>query len=314
LERKGLKKEHIEQLLGTASTSQPVTSAVQESGWAAEAKASRAVAPVSQPKKDVPPIITYPEFLVQAHKSEPLVTTQRLLSTLYVAGGSAALIYGLSKYIVEPMTDTLTAARHEFLSHTSMQMSDLNEKLEGMVSTVPSADTSKKEAYRDVEDVESLASDPTELYHRDIGIQTSPSLSRRGSLAADSLDGDSSTLLSPVDKVEGHEKRLKTMASHLSELSESAENNTSANSEVSKKLAELRSYLDEMLYASPYYGYGYGGLDGRGVGGTGGSSPGGLNNKDDAIEKVKAEIRSVKGVLLSARNFPSAQHRSVPSR
>ncbi|KAK3080430.1 hypothetical protein LTS18_001458, partial [Coniosporium uncinatum] len=163
LERKGLKKEHIEHLLGTTPTLQSMKSAVQESGWAAEAKASRAVAPVTQPKKDVPPIITYPEFLVQAHKPEPLVTTQRLLNTLYIAGGSAALIYGLSKYIVGPMADTLTAARHEFLSHTSTQINDLNDKLEGMVSTVPSTDVSKKEAFRDVDDVESIASDPTEL-------------------------------------------------------------------------------------------------------------------------------------------------------
>jgi len=314
LERKGLKKEQIEQLLGGTDTPQPVKSGLKESGWAAELKATQTVAPAPQPKKDVPPIITYPEFLVQAHKPEPLVTTKRLLNTLYVAGGSAALIYGFSKYIVAPMADTLTAARHELLSHATTQIDALNDKLEGMVSTVPTTGLPRKDIYHDMDDIESLASDPTELFHRDIGIQTSPSLSRRGSLKADSLNSDNNTLSNPIDTVSKHEDRLRIMASHLTELSDSAKNNTSANTEVSEKLTDLRSYLDEMLYASPYYGYGYAGVDGRGVGGTGGSGPGSLSNKDDPIEKVKAEIRSVKGVLLSARNFPSAQHRSVPGR
>ena len=32
---------------------------------------------------------------------------------------------------------------------------------------------------------------------------------------------------------------------------------------------------------------------------------GGLPGKEDEITRVKAEIRGVKGVLLSARNFPA---------
>ena len=46
-----------------------------------------------------PPIITYPEFLLESRKSPPLMTEDRLLTALYVASGAAATMYGLNNHV-----------------------------------------------------------------------------------------------------------------------------------------------------------------------------------------------------------------------
>ncbi|KAF1988980.1 hypothetical protein K402DRAFT_391147 [Aulographum hederae CBS 113979] len=315
LQSKGLPKEEIEKLLGPISSQTPPS--VPDRAWAFPSGESVAPSPSqSQQKREVPPIITYPEFLVHSNKPEPLVTTTRLLNTLYVAGGSAALLYGLSKYIVAPLSETLAAARHDLLSHTSTQLDGLNERLTGMVSTVPSIPspesaglgTARKES--DDTDTESEASDPTELYHRDVGVQTTPNLSRRNSQTS-----DSTLSVTPVDTVTAQEHRFKAINGHLTDLVASSARTKDFTGDLTYQLTELTAYLNEMSYTSPYYGTGYGGLDGRGVGGGGGSGPGSWGKKDDAYEKFKAEIRGVKGVLLSARNFPAGGgHRPGGSR
>lgn len=54
----------------------------------------------------------------------------------------------------------------------------------------------------------------------------------------------------------------------------------------------MREYCDELAYVQPATTYGFSGGVGR------------AEEKDDEISKVKAGIRGVKGVLLSARSFP----------
>lgn len=71
--------------------------------------------------------------------------------------------------------------------------------------------------------------------------------------------------------------------------------------ELSQKLAALKSYLYD--FDSYTYKASYGGFSGSG---TGSSVPGG-----EGIQKVKAEIRSVKGSLLNARTFHSIQPRTT---
>ena len=75
------------------------------------------------------------------------------------------------------------------------------------------------------------------------------------------------------------------------------------------RLSEFRAYLDGLTYSSsssylnnPVFSI-YGG-DTRGV------SVGSAAGEDDAVSNFKAEIRAIKGALLSARNFPPG--RSTP--
>lgn len=69
--------------------------------------------------------------------------------------------------------------------------------------------------------------------------------------------------------------------------------------DLSQKLADLKMYLSE--YESYTYKSSYGGFSGNVS-----SIPGG-----EGIQKVKAEIRSVKGSLLNARTFHSIQAKAT---
>jgi hypothetical protein len=248
----------------------------------------------------VPPVITYPEFLVHANKPAPLVTTSLLVNTAYVTAGLYATIYGLSKYIIAPMEAALTQSRHDLLTHTTEQLEDLNSRMTNMVSTVPQSGSlplksGNEHRHADNDSDTTSDSDPTELFHRDFGTQTSPALSRR---ASSSEDSSSDT---PTDVTTGHESRLKIMASHLKDLETSGEPNLRTEDDMAKQLSSLTSYLNEMSFSSPYYRYGSNYSWSTPTAGATASS------KDDEIEKLKTEIRSVKGVLLSTRNFPRGQ-------
>ena len=225
--------------------------------------------------RDITPIITYPEFLIHSQKPPPpLVTTQRLLTALYVASGAAATIYGTSKYTVEPMVETLTSARHSLFDTASTNLSALNEKLEKSVSKIPETSIN-----RDNSDLDSIDSDPARLFNRSAATQTTPHLSR--STSSNSSDPPDT----PSSAPSAHGAALSTIKGTLSDLLPA---DAEASSPVKDSIDELQIYLD---------GLAYGGHLSRDAKGD--------KLKGDAVAKVKSEIRGVKGVLLSARNFPS---------
>jgi hypothetical protein len=199
------------------------------------------------------------------------------------------------------MEAALTQSRHELLTHTSEQLGDLNSRMTNMVSAVPQSNSlllksGKEHGYADNDSDTTSDSDPTELFHRDFGTQTSPVLSRRASSSEDSSTD------TPSDVTTSHESRLKIMASHLKDLETSGKSNLDTEDDIAKQLSALTSYLNEMSFSSPYYRYGANySWSTPSAGSTSGSA------KDDEIEKLKTEIRSVKGVLLSTRNFPRGQ-------
>lgn len=192
------------------------------------------------------------------------------------------------------MKDDLNSARHDLLSHTQAQLATLTAKLSSMVSSLPAPAPPPRPHSHDASDAASDAatdaSDPTELFHRDAGTQTSPGPSRRPS---------SPSLLPPAppqDALAGHEARLAILSSHLAELVAAGARSSGAAAELLAQTGELTQYLAELCYASPYYG-------GGGAGGYAGRAAG----RDDGVDAFKAEIRGVKGVLLSARNFPGGR-------
>jgi len=74
---------------------------------------------------------------------------------------------------------------------------------------------------------------------------------------------------------------------------------------VKGRVADLQTYLDGLAYASSSYANSSaGGVYGMYGSGSGGAGSGAGGVEEDAIARVKAEIRGGKGVLLSARNFP----------
>ncbi|KAF2433096.1 hypothetical protein EJ08DRAFT_561675, partial [Tothia fuscella] len=303
LESKGVKKEDIDTLLKDAAGEQVQQQVPSQPYLPPQVSptptSSTQSTPPSFSPRDVPPVITYPEFLVHANKPAPLVTTNFLVNTAYITAGLYATVYGLSKYIIAPMEASLTQSRHDILIHTTEQLENFNEKLSSMVSTIPQSKPhgtiSKSTDHPDDASDITNDSDPTELYHRDFGTQTSPTLSRRPSSSSEIAPD------TPADIITGHSNRIRIMASHLKDLEASNASEMGKVEEVGKQLTALNSYLNDMSYSSPYYRYSSTNYSWNGSGSYNGG-------KDDEIEKLKTEIRSVKGVLLSTRTFPRGKN------
>lgn len=240
-----------------------------------------------------PPIIMYPEHLEEAHKPPPLITPSRLVNTAYFVGGLAALIYGASKYLVTPMSASLTEARHDFAAHSQGKVDEMNLRLEKLVSKVPAGAKTITAADENAagEDDDSETSDPTELYHRDMGTQTSPAQSRRSSSSSDSISKPTKK-----DPIAYQSNGLSILSSHLNEMLNASNKVESANKERQDSLNKLRHNVDGMLYGS---------MAGLNVWNqTEDAAKKREKEAQDAMEDLKKEIRGVKGVLLSAKRFP----------
>lgn len=244
--------------------------------------------PIQQSRPAPPPIITYPEFLVEAHKPPPFITPTRVLNAVYAAGGAATLLYAASKWIIGPMVDTLSESRHDFYTHSQSKVDELNERLAKIVSKVPEAKKELHTSEVDADGADSETSDPTELYHRDMGTQTSPTISPAEAAAPEETKKD------PVTYQTG---ALEIMREHINELTEGSEKTAQANKDRQETLNKLRHYLDGLQYSSSAISTWQTSEDAMTL----------KNDKsgDDAIEELKKEIRGVKGVLLSAKRFPA---------
>jgi hypothetical protein len=179
------------------------------------------------------------------------------------------------------MSEALAASRHELLSQTTTNLETLNSKLSSMVSEVPKSLLLDQAKERGEEEEDSEDEDPTEMFHRDIGIQTSlptsPIASRPPSPPPSTLEMQKSRLEKLTSSIGG----LNTEHASLGDEQES----------LSGTIDALREYLEGLVYSPPAYSYG----------GYGGAK---RDEADDEISRVKREIRAVKGVLLTARSFP----------
>jgi hypothetical protein len=296
LQSKGLRKEDAESLLGESSSA-----STEEEEQPQDQSPSASAAPQHVQPRDVPPVITYPEFLVHANKPPPLVTTSFLFTTAYLASGLAASMWALSKYIVLPMQANLSECRHDFFTHTSTKLESLNSKLSSVVSAIPASRPTTTQGkvgdHPDNASESSHDSDPTELFHHDIGTQTSPTLLSRRSSLSSSL---SSSL--PTDTIAQHEERLRVLSSHLKDLQFSNREAAEKEGDMSSQLTHLNSYLSEMKYSNSYMSSKYlGPWSNLGAMGSAGN-----NENQDEIDRVMKDIRAVKGVLVNTRNFAPA--------
>jgi hypothetical protein len=284
LESKGIAQSMIDQELGTKQT-QPPSSAINTAEFASFKEDSQPPRAQPQPpaRMTAPPIITYPEFLEDARKPPPLITPMRVLNATYIASAIAAIAYGASTFLVKPMAASLTDARHDFATHGQSKVDELNTRLSKIVSKIPESKPAADAT--DLDDAESVASDPTELFHRDIGTQTSPSITPAPSGAAQP------EVKTTADK---QNERLSIIKSHLDEMLSGLEAGEQPAKDRLEETNKLRHHLDNMMYrvqTANVWNAGFG-MD---------QKPGA--EADDAIEEVKKEIRGVKGVLLSAKRF-----------
>ncbi|EMD96013.1 hypothetical protein COCC4DRAFT_184077 [Bipolaris maydis ATCC 48331] len=295
LESKGVSAEDIGRLLGEEEPESRLVKVedVGERAWSTTPPKPAHVPEDQIQPREIPPIVTYPEFLASTEKPPPLITTERLAATAYIAGGFMASMYGLSKYIIAPMTHGLAESRRDFASHTNEQLKELNERLRKSVSVDPASKVKPIEDGAD--NVSEADSDPTELYHRDYGTQTTPNLSRRPSTSTD-----------PHPTVTAQENRLKIIKSHLQELESHRAGQGTSRDRLRTKISDLTTYLTDMDYQNQYYPAM--GRYGATFNWTGSSQ----ESKNDQIEVLKGDIRAVKGVFLSARNFPTGGMSATP--
>lgn len=229
--------------------------------------------------------------------ASPLLTAQRVLQTVYLASSAALTLYGANKYVMEPLIEKMNEARHSLALTAVDNLTKLNTKLVSTVTEVPKTGNSFGIEYHGKEDAvstTSIESDPTELFHVDVGTQTSDVHSQASSVCSDPLDG--------LATLNAQESKLKELHQQLSDLLD--ENNDRFGDEiVESTVQQLTKYLDNLYYTSPYYSKN---SKQDGITASGNSR----TNEVDEIARVKAEIISIKGVLLSARNFPASGGRA----
>lgn len=186
------------------------------------------------------------------------------------------------------MIESLTSARHSLFETATSNLDNLNHKLEGVVSDVPPIPTGveSRMAFADDNETSSITSDPAELFHRDTGTQTSiPTSSSSSSLQ------DFTSTLAPTTIVSSQSLQLEAMQLQFSSILSAGSALEESDKSVENGINELQRYL-HVLSHGRLHGYSQ----------SGGSKAG---EKDDEIAKVKAEIRGIKGVLLSAKTFPT---------
>lgn len=296
LEAKGVSKQVVDEILLEQSAQADTNAQQQEQHIRSSFNPTEFSAQTARPVRDTPPIVTYPEFLVKPQKPPPLITIERLLNTAYAATTLAAVFYGASKYVIEPMIQNLTEARHDFAVHAHERVEGLNEKLSTLVTRDPTP--SRPALLTGPAETESVTSDPTELFYTDVGVQTSPPHSRRSSTSS------SDSLRPRLNVPEQHASRLSSLRTHLSTLLEAETDVAETNSALDGSLSGLRDYLTGMIYAPPVQPTDFA-IWTPASGPVGGGGQDNKRKESDAIAKLRDEIRGVKGVLLSARRFPA---------
>lgn len=189
------------------------------------------------------------------------------------------------------MVENLTSARIDLAETAKDDLEKLVNKLEGVVSEIPVVVTKKaEERYKDDSDRDGSVSeydDPTELFHRDIGVQTSPPLSPTFSPTSPSASNPAST-----SQTESQLRSLSRLTSQIQSLDTDFKGQQEGYEDIRAVLGVFKDELDEIRYPTHDFvggGYSYGAAS---------------REPDDEIRRMKEGIRRVKGVLLSARSFP----------
>lgn len=180
------------------------------------------------------------------------------------------------------MLESLTLARHSLASTAQANLNALNENLEENISTIPSAMPKYNIGGDDGDDDDSseTTEDIAPLFNRTIGTQTSPPNTPLSSALQPSVSSPASN-----NNATTQQSSLTTLQTALSSIL-SPEDARLDNDNLRFQLDDLKQYLNSLKHTS---------LHARAL----------AESKDDAVNKLKAEIRGMKGVLLSARNFPS---------
>ncbi|EPQ61505.1 Bgt-2573 [Blumeria graminis f. sp. tritici] len=301
LKQKGLSMEEIKKLMASSSKEAFASSTVNKPAPLEISSTSKSTIPAQEPTESPSkhPIITYPEFLVsQSTGKRPLITTSNILTIIYAFSFISTSCYGIFHYIYTPMRNKQSESRHDLFNTTILKLGDLCKRLERMVSVIPQFNSNIRLNKNDENLDNSNIEDPTELFHRDIGIQTSyPSPVSKESRAQD-------TSIHQIS-LPNQMNKLASLHNHIKDLIDASTDESNNCLQLEGKFGELRSYLNTLAYQSSGNGYGsiydlssvMGGYLENGMGTN-------TNPDMDEVAKIRKEIKGMKGLLLSTKTFP----------
>lgn len=316
LKSKGLEEADISKLLEEDNLSPTTQSSTALAAQPAVTSLESIEPPVSmqESKPDHPPIVTYPEFLTKPTKPPPLITASGLLNSLTIIGGFSTLVYGATKHLVSPMVSSLTQARVDLHEHANDHLTNLVDRLEQAVSELPPGyhaaaagkthnhnfltddddDAHRHEKNDDNTSNSSTYDDPTELFHRDVGVQTSAPPSPQP--AQTYLNPLSATNpRTPAEQTQHQADRLKRLSVGVRGLALDLVHQVEDMEATKGELETFGSELHNLTYPPESFGVGSNYLYGAS-----------RAEPEDEIKRVKTSIRAMKGVLLSTRNFPAS--------
>lgn len=213
--------------------------------------------------------------------------------------GLSTLIYGASKFVVEPMIESLNGARQELHDTTASKLEELVNQLERTVSVVPPpkhgaapGSPTTSAATTMVNPDEEDDEDPAEMFHRDIGTQTSFS----DTLTSAATDAAAATPEAQPPALQ-HATNLAKLAKCVSGLRDAVVSQSGDFEDIKAQVEHFREDLDRMIFPQMDFTPG-----GYGMMSTAGSK----NEPDDEVRKARDNIRRIKGVLLSTRSFPAS--------
>lgn len=213
------------------------------------------------------------EFAKQMNRPRT-VQFKQLVAVLYIFGGTSALIYIISKTILNPLFEELTFARSEYAIHARRLMEQLNAKLSSMASYIPPVRALQGQRFVDAQ---------TQTEDEEGEDIPNPSLGKSSHVSF----GESPMQLKLAEK-EKQQKLIDDSVDNLERLADSLKHagevsDLSALSGFKYQIEELTNYSDQLAMS----GYSM--------------MKSGLPGHETAMSETKKEIRSLKGSVLSVR-------------
>ncbi|KAG5361726.1 hypothetical protein CJU90_3134 [Yarrowia sp. C11] len=213
------------------------------------------------------------EFAKQMNRPRS-VQFKQLAAVLYIFGGTSALIYIVSKTILNPLFEELTFARSEYATHARRLMEQLNAKLSSMASYIPPVRALQGQKFVDAQ---------TQTEDDDEDENKSSNLGKSSHVSF----GESPMQLKLAEK-EKHKQLIDDSVDNLERLTDSLKHagevsDLSALSGFKYQVEELTNYSDQLAMS----GYSM--------------MKSGLPGHENAMSETKKEIRSLKGSVLSVR-------------
>ncbi|KAG0082804.1 hypothetical protein BGZ93_007108 [Podila epicladia] len=307
LEKKGLTLKEIElarsRVAGGASGSSELPPTVSTPAPVAPTNYNNAPPPV--PPRTYTPTQAYPPQQVayypppqQVAPVDPKAFQKKLVLALLISGGVTALTSVIVQKLIYPMVRGITGARRSLVGSQTELLAKLKERLtsyKDYLLGLNLGSNHRRPTIKQLKDVDEKKDTKTTVEDEDDDLKKS---SKATTTITTTTTTTVPTYQSTIKQLDNFSKTLEDRAKEMSF------EQLKATRAMTQDLAE---YITKETYAlttsiayptSRYYGYN--------ASGAASSGKGGLNDPTTPESALKSEIRSLKGLLLNWRNFPTA--------